>query len=213
MSIGVLNDIVAGRAPEPLTFTVDQFHKMIDDGIVMEGQAVELIDGVVMQKNRSAVGEAPTVHGRRHAVAIARIQRRLQARLENRDCHVRTQLPLTLTSISEPEPDIAVAAGAEARYLDHHPGPNETLVLIEVADSSLDYDRKTKCELYAASGVGCYWIINLVDDEVEVYEAPLPSQRRYARQSTHKLGDCVRLHVSDEVSIDLPVDDLVPSKK
>jgi Uma2 family endonuclease len=212
ISMAVLEDIVAGRAPGPISFTVEQFHKMLADGIVREGQPVELIDGMVMQKNRAAVGEAAMVHGRRHAVTVARIQRLIERHVGQRDCHVRTQLPLTLSDRSEPEPDLAVVEGMAARYLDHHPAACETLLLIEVADSSLDYDRKAKSQLYAAAGIGNYWIVNLVDDVIEVYESPRADEQHFARRTIHNLGGCVMLQVSANESIALPVNEIIPSR-
>lgn len=212
MNIGVLNDIVAGRAPDPVVFTVDQFHRMLAEGIVVDGQSIELIDGVVMQKGRGAAGENPLAHGRRHAVTIARVQKRLERHLADRDYHVRTQLPLTLSDISEPEPDLAVVAGNAGDYLDHHPSAPETVVAIEIADSSLHYDRKTKWATYASAGVAIYWIINLVDDEVEVYELPVQEQRRYARQSIYRSGDRVTLGDLADPLLSASVSDLIPPR-
>ncbi|HWB09060.1 MAG TPA: Uma2 family endonuclease [Pirellulales bacterium] len=212
MNISVLNDIVAGRTPDPVVFTVHQLHRMLAAGIVAEGQPIELIDGVLMRKDRGAAGENPMVHGRRHAVTIARAQKLLERHVGQRDCHVRTQLPLTLSDISEPEPDLAVVAGDARDYLDHHPGADEAIAVIEVADSSLDYDRKTKCATYAAAGIRAYWIVNLVDDQVEVYSLPVLDERRYANQAVFKPGDCVALGDLPESPLSLPVDEMIPPR-
>lgn len=212
MNIGVLNDFVAGRAPNPVIFTVEQFHKMLDEGILVDGQPVELIDGVVMRKNRGAAGEQPMVHGRRHAVAIVQIQNLLGRHIGQADCHLRPQLPLTLSEISEPEPDLAIVAGDSGRYLDHHPGPDETLLVIEVADSSLSYDRQTKYALYAASGIANYWIVNLIDDQIEVYTEPDQRNQRYTRKAVHSRPDSVTLGLAADVHVALSVDALIPAR-
>ncbi len=153
MSMAILNDIVAGRAPAPVAFTVEQFHRMLADGIVAEGDPVELIDGVVLRKNRAARGENLMVHGKRHAVAIAQISELLAPVLVAAGCHLRVQLPVTMSPKSEPEPDIAVVSGKSNNYLQRHPGPDDVWLAIEVADSSLEFDRKTRYELYARAGV------------------------------------------------------------
>ncbi len=76
------------------------------------------------------------------------------------------------TADSEPEPDIVVARGDERTYLARHPGPADIGILIEVAESSLDQDRNEKSRLYARAGVAVYWIINLVDSQIEVGTDP-----------------------------------------
>ncbi|HQU42869.1 MAG: hypothetical protein B7Z73_08770 [Planctomycetia bacterium 21-64-5] len=211
MNTGRFNDVVAGRAPAPLPFTVEQFHKMVGHGILVEGDPVELIDGVVMHKDRAAVGEGRMVHGRRHAATIAQIQRLLEQHTGRYDCHIRTQLPVTLSKTSEPEPDLALVEGAPNRYLARHPAATDVLVVVEVADSSLDYDRRTKCALYAASGIATYWIVNLIDDQIEVHALPDKRKRRYSRQTVHTMSHSVSLRLSDGTSIELAVKDLIPA--
>jgi Uma2 family endonuclease len=211
MSLAVLTEIVAGRAPAPVTFTVEEYHRMLAGGILADGQPVELIDGVVMRKDRAAAGEGPMGHGTRHAVAIARIQKVLERHIGQQECHVRTQLPTTLSDTSEPEPDLALVAGQDTHYLDHHPGPAETLLVIEVADSSLEYDRTTKHGLYASAGVREYWVVNFVDEQVEVYQSPIASNRRFAQQAICQLGCSIELR-TPSAPIDLRVDDLIPPR-
>lgn len=212
MSSTIFNDVVAGHAPGPLSFTVEQFHKMLDDGILAEGQPVELIDGVVMPKNRASRGDQSMVHGRRHSVAIVQIQETLGHHFRLCDCHVRSQLPVTLSEISEPEPDVALVTGAAARYLDHHPGPSEVFLAVEVAESSLSYDRNTKHRLYAEAGITAYWIVNLVDDEVEVYELPEPAHRRYSRKTRYTRGDRLTQAFACGNPLDLLADQLIPPR-
>lgn len=212
MSVAVFSEIVSGRAPAPLSFTVAEFHKMLADGILADGAPVELIDGVIMQKNRAAAGGEPMSHGERHAVGVARMQEMLQRHIDHSACHVRTQLPITLPPQSEPEPDLALVIGEDRRYLSMHPGPAEILLVIEVADSSLEYDRSTKQVIYAAAAVREYWIVDLVDDEIEVYRSPNCEDRRYSHRVAHKIGEIISLPVSAEAAAELPVGDFIPPR-
>lgn len=212
MSLAVFQDILSGRAPAALSFTVDEFHRMLADGILADGAPVELIDGVILRKDRSAMGEQPMAHGKRHAVAIARMQRVFERHIGHEACHVRTQLPITLRPRSEPEPDLALVEGADSDFLENHPSPVETLVVVEVAESSLEYDRTTKQRIYAAAELREYWIVNLIDDQIEVYWSPLPDQKRYARRTDHKATDAIMLPLSSDRRVELPVGELIPPR-
>lgn len=213
MSTTIFHDIATGQAPGPIIFTVEQFHRMLDEGIVADGDAVELIEGVVMPKDRGAQGDPTMAHSKRHAVAVARIQRRLERRIGDMNCHVRTQLPLALSGTSEPEPDLAVVAGMDEAYLDSHPRAADALLVIEVADSSLPYDRNTKYKMYAGAGISVYWIVNLVDDEIEVFQSPRPKKRAYESATRHRPGDAVPLPI-DVAGVPplIAVDELIPPR-
>lgn len=102
-----------------------------------------------------------------HAFSIMRLTK-LLVRLVGDRADVRVQLPLAASDISEPEPDLAVVPPGD--YLDEH--PRSALLVIEVADSSLDRDRRVKGPLYAAAGIPEYWIVNLVDGLVEAHRDP-----------------------------------------
>jgi Uma2 family endonuclease len=143
-------------------------------------------------------------HGRRHAVVVTRIQRMLE-RGSAGNFHVRVQLPVTLSDRSEPEPDIALVRGMDTDYLKSHPRPSDALLIVEVADSSLDYDRETKGRLYAAAGVTPYWIANVVDDQIEVFESPQRRRRRYERSTCFRAGQSVALKFGKGRPLSLPV--------
>jgi Uma2 family endonuclease len=85
---------------------------------------------------------------------------------------VRTQLPLALGEYSEPEPDVAVVVGSARDYANAH--PTTAVLVVEIADSTLALDRHTKASLYAAAGVPEYWIVNLVERQIEIYREPTP---------------------------------------
>src|SRR5262249_19419902 len=101
MNVPLLEQVVAGRAPEVLPFTVDQYHQMTASGIWREGEPTELIDGILVRKDRSDRGENPMVHGPRHSLTLKRVERLLRP-VEASGCHLHIQLPVTLAGIQEP---------------------------------------------------------------------------------------------------------------
>lgn len=181
MSATLLDEVRSGTAPPLVPITVDQYHRMIHSGILPDGAPIELIDGLLVQKDRSARGENLMTHNPRHAFLISRLMRLLTGPCEAAGGHLRIQLPVTLNSTNCPEPDLAVVRGAEENYADRHPGPADVSLVIEIADSSVGIDRSTKQRLYATAGVPVYWLVNLRESQVEVYEQPDPTSGKYTR--------------------------------
>ena len=177
----LIDDLAAGRAPGLVPISVIQFHRMVETGILTDGEPVELIEGMLVRKDRGLAGRRDVVHGPRHALVVARLQR-LAARLEGLGCHLRSQLPVTLSGLDEPEPDLAIVKGAPEDYASRHPGPEDVVAVVEVADSTVDFDRTTKQRLYSTAGIASYWIVNIPEDRIEVFELPRPEERRYARR-------------------------------
>jgi len=207
MSVSLFEQVLAGKAPSPLPLTVEQFHRMIEAGILREGEPVELIDGVLVKKDCGTEG-SPMAHGPRHALAVSKLQT-LYARLERVQCHVRCQLPVTLSSIQEPEPDGAIVRNLPDAYATHHPTPEDILVVIEAADSSLEYDRTTKLRIYAAARITQYWIVNLPEHRIEVYDQPVSTEGRFGQRADFKAGQTLRLIV-DSKEVEIPVSQLLP---
>jgi Uma2 family endonuclease len=148
-------------APSVRRFTVDEYHRMIETGILTENDRVELLDGWILEM--SPIGPP-------HA-SIVRI---LAARLQNSlpiGWFVSAQTPITIRN-GEPEPDVTVVRGGLRDYFDRHPGPADIALVIEVADSSLEYDQRQKKPQYAAAGIPEYWIVNLIDRTLEVHRDP-----------------------------------------
>ena len=150
--------------------TIDEYHRMIETGIVHEGERVELLSGQIF--NMAAKGT-------RHTVATRNLFKQLlnligdsrSERLRQR-ADVQSQDPITLPNNTEPEPDLVIARLREDNYVDSHPTPTDIILVIEVADSTLSFDRNTKAPLYAAAGISEYWIVNLVDNRLEIYRQP-----------------------------------------
>lgn len=188
--------------PEPvLQFTVAQYHEMARTGILVDGEPIELLEGWLVNKRT----KYPP-----HSVATFETRRILE-RLVPAGWLVDTQEPIT-THDSEPEPDVSVVRGARRDYLDHHPGPRDVGLLVEVADTSLDRDRGWKKRIYAAAGIPCYWIVNLIDRQVEVCTQPSgPGQRAdYASRQVFRSGDGIPLLLDNAAIGSVAVDDLLP---
>lgn len=143
-------------------WTVDDYHRMISAGILTPDDRVELLDGQIVEM---APQDPP------HASRIDDGGDYLKALFATR-AKVRVQLPITLAPGSEPEPDFAVVRIDENRYRDHHPQPQDVLLLIEVADSTLKWDRTHKAQIYAKADIGEYWIVDIKKRQVVVLQDP-----------------------------------------
>ena len=142
-------------------FSVAQYHAMIRKGILVDGDPVELLDGLLVRK----MTKNPP-----HRLATERTRRVLDAILP-KGWHTQVQEVIALPT-SEPEPDVMVVRGELDDYPDRHPGPVDVELVVEVADASLSQDQGFKKRLYAEATVALYWIINLVDRRLEVYTEP-----------------------------------------
>lgn len=181
---------------------LDEYHRMIEIGLFGEDERVELIGGVLHRMSP---------RGPQHSGSLKRV---LGAFIEQLGTQVdfSVQDPITMPSVtSEPEPDLVLAEPREGGYFDRHPLPEEILLLVEVADSSLEVDREVKLPVYAAAGIEDYWIVNLVDNQVEVYREPAVAAdgtAGYRQQTVHVAGETVTpLHFADcqiEVATLLP---------
>lgn len=166
--------------------TVQQYHRMIRTGILTEEDPVELLEGwlvVKMPKNPP------------HSLATQLIRLALERRVPS-GWFVNAQEPIT-THDSEPEPDISVVRGERRDYSDHHPGPQDLAMVVEVADTTLQRDRISKKRLYAAAGVAAYWILNLVEAQIEVYTQPTGpvEEPDYGQQHVYARAEEVPLEV------------------
>lgn len=201
-----LERAAAGLPPELVRLTVDQYHQMLEAGVLREGAPIELIDGLLVQKDRADLGGDPVTIGTRHVFSVKRLVR-LFLRVEEVGCHLHSQAPVALGNDQEPEPDLAVVHGAEMDYADRYPEPADIPAIMEVSDSSLTFDRRTKLEIYATAGIPIYWIVNLVDNQIEVHEQPEGST--YTQRTVYGLDETVTL-VLPGLKIDVKVADVIP---
>jgi Uma2 family endonuclease len=159
----------------PLThhrFTVDEYHRMANAGILTEDDRVELLDGQI-------VPTSPI--GPRHAGCVDDITR-LFIRLAGDAVVVRVRNPVVIERYNEPEPDVVVARARPDRYRRAHPTPADVLLIVEVADTTIRQDRGFKVPLYAAAGIPEVWIVDLPADRIEVYR--LPNAGAYGERQT-----------------------------
>lgn len=177
---------------ELVTLTVEQYHRMLAAGVLDDGEAIELLDGVLVPKDR---GDGMTVNPR-HRLAMSRLMR-LGPRVETLGGHLQLQSPLTLEPHQEPEPDGMLVHGRPERYADRHPGAADVGCVIEVSSSSLERDRTTKQRIYAEAAIAQYVIVNLVDRRVEVYEEPKPEAGHFGVVRLATGEDTVRLRLGD----------------
>ncbi len=149
-------------------FTRAEYYRMVEAGILGVHDRVELIRGEIVQMSPI---------GRRHAAFVDNLAELLIVRLTGRAI-VHLQGPVALTDDTEPQPDLAVLRRRPVPYKDREAWAEDTLLLIEVADSSLAYDRSTKLRIYAEAGIPEYWIVDCAAETVEVYRTPGPEGYR-----------------------------------
>jgi Uma2 family endonuclease len=149
--------------PQPvrLRFTVDDYYKMIELGMLKDYEKAEIIEGELIKK--MTVGD-------RHA-AVVDFLTKIFIKNVSDDILVRVQNPVRISDFDEPEPDIALADLTKFNGK-RHPRPPEILLLIEVSDSTVKYDRDKKIPLYAEAGIPEVWIVNLPNEIVEVHSNP-----------------------------------------
>jgi Uma2 family endonuclease len=182
-------------------FTVPEYHRLTELGILTENDNLELLEGYLVLKMSRNPPHDCSIQLTSYAINAANLS----------NWCVRIQSAVTLPD-SEPEPDVAVVRGSARTYVAHHPGPTETGALIEVADSTLLGDRSDKGRIYARAKVPVYWIINLIDRQIEVYElpsgpTPVPG---YAKTTIYGLGESVPLVLDGVTVATIAVVDLLP---
>ncbi|HTW71492.1 MAG TPA: Uma2 family endonuclease [Acetobacteraceae bacterium] len=155
-------DILTRHPVRRHRLTVQDYHRLGEAGVLGEDDRVELLEGQLV--DMSPIGP-------RHSHVIDLLTRILVRAVGDRGW-VRVQNPIVLDSGSEPQPDIVVARPSASGYRDAHPRPDDVLLLIEVADSSFEFDGSVKRELYARAGIREFWIADLTANRVLVHRAP-----------------------------------------
>lgn len=143
-------------------FTAQEYEQIAAAGVFAEDDRVELLEGEIIEMSPL---------GPRHSACVDRLNRILQRLVED-IAIVRVQSPIRLDEYSEPQPDVALLQPRADFYAGGHPEPEDVLLLIEVAESSLNYDRDLKLPLYAHAGIAEVWLVALLAQVVEVYRAP-----------------------------------------
>jgi Uma2 family endonuclease len=187
-------------AVEIRRFTRVEYQQLIET-IFQPGERLELIDGLLVLREPQY---SP------HAVGTQLVLRALE-RAFGAGWNVRSQLPIALDDMSEPEPDAAVVPGDPRDYRDAH--PERPVLIVEVSQSRLAFDRRQKASLYARAGIADYWVVNLVDRVLEVYREPVaapaaPYGFRY--RSVTRLRPPATVTPLAAPSAAVPVADLLP---
>lgn len=169
-------------------FTVEEFHRMTDVGILTESDRVELIEGEILQM--AAIGT-------RHASCVRRLIRLFSEQLSDRVL-IDAQNPVELGPFSEPQPDIALLQWRDDFYESRHPQPEDILLIVEVADTTLESDRQLKIPLYARTGILEVWLVNLNQNSIEVYRQP--TAQGYQQIQIYQPTQSVTIQAFPEIS-------------
>ncbi|HKB05182.1 MAG TPA: Uma2 family endonuclease [Gemmataceae bacterium] len=201
MSTGTVQPVTYGLDASIAKFSVNRYQRMIETGILTAEDKVELLENYVVLK----MPRNPP-----HDGTIQVISKRLGRRIPT-GWDLRVQLSIVLPD-SQPEPDFAICRGDETAYLTHHPAGTDVGHVVEVADTSLLRDQRDKTRIYARGGIPVYWIINLVDRRVEVYNQPSGpiAAPAYGAFQTFQPGDNVPLVLDGSAVGSVPVTDLLP---
>jgi len=141
-------------------WTIEEFERLFDAGFFAPDTRLELIEGEIFEKPHRSP---------RNATAVMLAQDALRDSF-NDGTHVRIQAPMVFGEASKPEPDISVVVGVPRDYLASH--PSKALLIVEISETTLETDQTTKSSLYARAGIEDYWIVNLVDQTLEVRRQP-----------------------------------------
>jgi len=179
---------------------VEQFERMTETGILGDSDRVELLAGYLVEK---------MTHHPPHATALDLVREMIQAILPT-GWRLREQKPIRCPD-SMPEPDLTAVQGSPRRFAKRHPLASETGLLVEIAEASLDEDRRVKGPIYARAGVRVYWIVNLIDRQVEVYTHPKSAKNAgYRTCQTYAASDFVPVVVGGKEVGRIAVADLLP---
>lgn len=179
--------------------TVEEYDAMIKNGVFDEDDQVELLNGAIVEKMPKGINHANF----NDIIATLFIQR-----LGNK-VWVRNQNPVWLDEFSEPEPDIVLVEPPFQKYFQGHPTPAEIYLILEVSDSTLSYDRNTKCDAYARAGIRQYIVPNVQEKLLEDYREP--GTDGFQTKQTYRAGQQFNLVAFPDVL--LSVDDFLPVEK
>jgi Uma2 family endonuclease len=182
-------------------FTVAEYHRLLAVGILLSGDPYELLRGWIVPKPKS---------GPPRASACSRLQHRVFKILDETEWVIGASSTITFRD-SEPEPSCSVFHGPDRAYSKRHPHPSETLLVMEVADVTLDRDRGIKRALYASGRIPEYWIVNLIECRVEVYTEPrIGKNPTYKKQTNYGPDDAVPVVIGGKELGRIPVKELLP---
>jgi len=176
--------------PQTVKFTVEQFYLMHEKGIFTESDRLELIDGEI--KIMSPIGI-------KHAVCVARLNKRFESKLGG-NAIIWVQNPIDLGIRSQSQPDLAILKFRKDFYEEALPTPADILLIIEIADSSLEYDRDVKAPLYATSGIPEMWLFDVNNKMIAGFSHP--SESGYKQINQYESGDRLTMQMFPDMFFD-----------
>ena len=188
-------------SPPLRRITVDEYEKIIASGALEDPGRVELIDGSMVNK----MGKKAE-----HSYATMQTTKALAARLPD-GWSSRQEQPVRIPDYDEPEPDVSIVRGSDADYEHRIPTAADVALLVEVSDTTLKLDRSKRLPIYARSKIPVYWIVNLVDRQVEVHSRP--GKNGYRSRRIFASGEQVPLTIGGQELLPIPVDSLLPRLK
>ncbi len=190
-------------------FSAAEYDRMIDAGILKDGEPVELLDGRVVPKMSKNPGHRIATH---HTADTFR-------GLLPKGWYVDTQEPILLSELhvgagNVPEPDVAVIRGDTEDYTDNHPTADTIALVVEVSDSTLRDDQGLKKQIYAHARIPEYWIVNLIDRQLEVYQRPTGSRLKadYEVTRTLSLTESISVRIGNKTVGPIAVKSLFPKR-
>jgi hypothetical protein len=193
----------------PVRFTVKDTLLMVQQGILPEDSAIELLEGSLVYCDRRARDGGDLEEGLEHNYVVSSLAE-LASRINSGSRHLRTQSPLICSEIHAPIPDAVLLKGPRSNYRDHIPTAAEAFFVIEVADSSYERGSGEKLEGYARAGIGQHIIINLRNRTAEVYTNPDPAVGTYPPPQIIAADGAVSLRVGEAEILAVALGDLLP---
>jgi Uma2 family endonuclease len=172
-------------------FSVEDYYRMAETGVLRPSARVELLEGKII--DMSPIGPF-------HGGLVKRLSRIFNLKAKGR-WTVSTQDPLHLDEFSEPQPDVMLLKPSADDYTSRHPQPEDVLLLIEVSDSTIDFDREEKLPAYGRAGIAEVWIVNLNDLAIEIYREP--HFDGYGNKTVLRAGDQARLSMFPDTAVDV----------
>ena len=168
-------------------FTVGQYHQMIESGILTDRDRVELLQGEIIEMSPIGI---------QHAACVDRLNELLVRELGARAI-VRVQNPIQLSTKSEPQPDFAILQRRSDFYVNGHPQPRDVFALIEVSDTTVEFDRTVKAPIYAKDNIAEVWIVDLNAEAVQIYREP--SASGYQHLQTFRRGQAIAFQAFTDI--------------
>jgi Uma2 family endonuclease len=182
-------------------FSVTEYHRLIELGVLNEDDNLELLEGYLVHKmSRNPPHDAAIQKGTRKWIRVL-----------PPGWDLRAQSAITLPE-SEPEPDFAIVRGDENAYVTRHPTAADVGLVVEVSDSTLPGDRDDKGRIYARAGIPCYWIVNVQDRWIEVYTSPSGpvADPKFGKRVDYRPPDSISLVLGNDAPILVAVQDMLP---